>query len=195
MTLNISSVLRYVTLTIPYNYSMYYTRLWWWLNSCGFLQCWLFVDHSLLWTKLLQRPCVHFQALALLKVRISLSSIMKHLTHWWLDKYDVVIVGGGPGGYVAAIKASQLGLKVLSSYLGILYNQIGFFRLHALSLVELWVALVWTLGASRLRLCFTPLICTTSPSTRSLPTVSSSTALSLWMWRRCKLAKPKLWLV
>ena len=28
-------------------------------------------------------------------------------------KYDVVVVGGGPGGYVAAIKASQLGLKVL----------------------------------------------------------------------------------
>src|SRR5690554_2834443 len=25
--------------------------------------------------------------------------------------YDVVIVGGGPGGYVAAIRASQLGLK------------------------------------------------------------------------------------
>jgi NADPH-dependent 2,4-dienoyl-CoA reductase/sulfur reductase-like enzyme len=27
-------------------------------------------------------------------------------------QYDVAIVGGGPGGYVAAIKAAQLGLKV-----------------------------------------------------------------------------------
>ncbi|PAV26289.1 dihydrolipoamide dehydrogenase [Tamilnaduibacter salinus] len=28
------------------------------------------------------------------------------------DKYDVIIIGAGPGGYVAAIKAAQLGLKV-----------------------------------------------------------------------------------
>lgn len=27
------------------------------------------------------------------------------------QKYDVVIIGGGTGGYVAAIRASQLGLK------------------------------------------------------------------------------------
>lgn len=28
------------------------------------------------------------------------------------EPYDIVIVGGGPGGYVAAIKAAQLGMKV-----------------------------------------------------------------------------------
>jgi pyruvate/2-oxoglutarate dehydrogenase complex dihydrolipoamide dehydrogenase (E3) component len=26
-------------------------------------------------------------------------------------KYDVVVLGAGPGGYVAAIRAAQLGLK------------------------------------------------------------------------------------
>ena len=28
------------------------------------------------------------------------------------DTQDVVVIGGGPGGYVAAIKAAQLGLSV-----------------------------------------------------------------------------------
>ncbi|MGH7112746.1 MAG: FAD-dependent oxidoreductase, partial [Stellaceae bacterium] len=27
------------------------------------------------------------------------------------DRYDVVIIGAGPGGYVAAIRAAQLGLS------------------------------------------------------------------------------------
>ena len=27
------------------------------------------------------------------------------------EKFDIVVLGGGPGGYVAAIRASQLGLK------------------------------------------------------------------------------------
>ena len=29
-----------------------------------------------------------------------------------MDKYDLIIIGGGPGGYPAAIRASQLGLRV-----------------------------------------------------------------------------------
>ncbi len=29
-----------------------------------------------------------------------------------MERYDVVVIGGGPGGYVAAIRASQLGCKV-----------------------------------------------------------------------------------
>mgnify|MGYP006308466931 FL=1 len=27
------------------------------------------------------------------------------------DSYDVIVIGSGPGGYVSAIRASQLGLK------------------------------------------------------------------------------------
>ncbi len=26
--------------------------------------------------------------------------------------YDLIVIGGGPGGYVAAIRAAQLGMKV-----------------------------------------------------------------------------------
>ena len=29
------------------------------------------------------------------------------------SKYDLIVIGSGPGGYVAAIRASQLGLKVV----------------------------------------------------------------------------------
>ncbi|MCE5318995.1 MAG: FAD-dependent oxidoreductase, partial [Parachlamydia sp.] len=29
------------------------------------------------------------------------------------EKYDVAVIGGGPGGYVAAIRAAQLGLKTV----------------------------------------------------------------------------------
>jgi dihydrolipoamide dehydrogenase len=31
------------------------------------------------------------------------------------DKYDLIVVGAGPGGYVAAIRAAQLGMKVASA--------------------------------------------------------------------------------
>ena len=29
-----------------------------------------------------------------------------------MANYDLIIIGSGPGGYVAAIRASQLGMKV-----------------------------------------------------------------------------------
>ena len=29
-----------------------------------------------------------------------------------MNKYDLIVIGGGPGGYVAAIRAAQLGKKV-----------------------------------------------------------------------------------
>ncbi|HQG47421.1 MAG TPA: FAD-dependent oxidoreductase, partial [bacterium] len=28
-----------------------------------------------------------------------------------MEKFDLVVIGSGPGGYVAAIRAAQLGLK------------------------------------------------------------------------------------
>ena len=28
-----------------------------------------------------------------------------------MEKFDLIVIGGGPGGYVCAIRASQLGLK------------------------------------------------------------------------------------
>ena len=28
-------------------------------------------------------------------------------------EYDLIVIGGGPGGYVAAIRAAQLGINVM----------------------------------------------------------------------------------
>lgn len=41
----------------------------------------------------------------------SLASISRGFTTSGSEENDVVVIGGGPGGYVAAIKAAQLGLK------------------------------------------------------------------------------------
>lgn len=42
---------------------------------------------------------------------ISLNSVSRTFASSSSDDNDVVVIGGGPGGYVAAIKAAQLGLK------------------------------------------------------------------------------------
>ena len=34
------------------------------------------------------------------------------------EKYDVIVIGAGPGGYVAAIKAAKLGFKTAVMYSG-----------------------------------------------------------------------------
>lgn len=45
------------------------------------------------------------------KYSLSLTSFSRGFASGSGDDNDVVVIGGGPGGYVAAIKAAQLGLK------------------------------------------------------------------------------------
>ncbi|GAB2293235.1 dihydrolipoamide dehydrogenase precursor [Dionaea muscipula] len=46
-----------------------------------------------------------------LRYSFSLTSSFSRYFSSAADENDVVVIGGGPGGYVAAIKAAQLGLK------------------------------------------------------------------------------------
>ena len=41
------------------------------------------------------------------------------------DSFDVIVVGGGPGGYVCAIRAAQLGLKTAVVERDRLEEQVG----------------------------------------------------------------------
>lgn len=46
-----------------------------------------------------------------LRYSLSLTSFSRGFASSGSEENDVVVIGGGPGGYVAAIKAAQLGLK------------------------------------------------------------------------------------
>ena len=65
------------------------------------------------------------------------------------QSYDVIIIGSGPGGYIAAIRAAQLGLKTAIVE-----------REHLAGICSNW-------AASRPRRCCAPPRSSTMPSTRA----------------------------
>jgi len=52
-----------------------------------------------------------FSVDSLHRIRSTAWRFFSKTTATFADQYDVVVIGGGPGGYVAAIKSSQLGMK------------------------------------------------------------------------------------
>ncbi len=50
--------------------------------------------------------------------------------------FDLIVIGGGPGGYVAAIRASQLGMSVALVVTGVLTLGIGVYPEPFLALAQ-----------------------------------------------------------
>ena len=55
---------------------------------------------------------VFFCFFTLLHIHFVISHSEKYTKNYKMSKYDIIVLGSGPGGYVTAIRASQLGFKV-----------------------------------------------------------------------------------
>ena len=76
-------------------------------------------------------------------------------------QFDVVVIGGGPGGYIAAIRAAQLGFKWLALTSGKTLRV----ALHLAALAPMWAAFLRKPCCNRANILSTPTI--TLPTTAS----------------------------
>lgn len=80
-----------------------------------------------------------FQPTGLRRCNSSFLSALQQRRYSTTQDADIVVIGSGPGGYVASIKAAQMGMKVRNCIISnILINKtLKLFRLFALRKTQL----------------------------------------------------------